>query len=387
MLRTRLAMTLLAALALTGAACGGGDADTAGDQQPEVEATVTTQAGSDDASEDVSDAVAVEDDVEAAAADALDDAGSSDDGPDAPPVDAEALLASATTTLDGRSVRGEANVELAPGFGFSTSFESDAEGDLAAMIELPPGMDPEFPGGADSETRYVGGAVYVRPPVTAETLAELGVDEAWYMAEPFADDDPFSNAMASGGGMMCIFPEPGAAPFAECDPLGEIGTFLEGASNPEIVGREDVRGTEATRVRFQISLMDLMGEAMGPTSGEDDAGTSEGEFFDDSTTDPFAEGLEEFFAMLDTGFEVEVWIDDESLIRRLAYDLASMFAGLAGPDEAVPSSLITVEFFDFDADISVEAPPPESIVDEDLLIGGDDYATTEEYEPYDDDYN
>ena len=387
MLRTRLAMTLLAALALAGAACGGGDADTAGDQQPEVEATVTTQAGSDDASEDVSDAVAVEDDVEAAAADALDDAGSSDDGPDAPPVDAEALLASATTTLDGRSVRGEANVELAPGFGFSTSFESDAEGDLAAMIELPPGMDPEFPGGADSEMRYVGGAVYVRPPVTAETLAELGVDEAWYMAEPFADDDPFSNAMASGGGMMCIFPEPGAAPFAECDPLGEIGTFLEGASNPEIVGREDVRGTEATRVRFQISLMDLMGEAMGPTSGEDDAGTSEGEFFDDSTTDPFAEGLEEFFAMLDTGFEVEVWIDDESLIRRLAYDLASMFAGLAGPDEAVPSSLITVEFYDFDADISVEAPPPEAIVDEDLLIGGDDYATTEEYEPYDDDYN
>ena len=387
MLRTRLAMTLLAALALTGAACGGGDADTAGDQQPEVEATVTTQAGSDDASEDVSDAVAVEDDVEAAAADALDDAGSSDDGPDAPPVDAEALLASATTTLDGRSVRGEANVELAPGFGFSTSFESDAEGDLAAMIELPPGMDPEFPGGADSETRYVGGAVYVRPPVTAETLAELGVDEAWYMAEPFADDDPFSNAMASGGGMMCIFPEPGAAPFAECDPLGEIGTFLEGASTPEIVGREDVRGTEATRVRFQISLMDLMGEAMGPTSGEDDAGTSEGEFFDDSTTDPFAEGLEEFFAMLDTGFEVEVWIDDDSLIRRLAYDLASMFAGLAGPDEAVPSSLITVEFYDFDADISVKAPPPEAIVDEDLLIGGDDYATTEEYEPYDDDYN
>ena len=387
MLRTRLAMTLLAALALTGAACGGGDADTAGDQQPEVDATVTTQAGSDDASEDVSDAVAVEDDVEAAAADAPEDAGSSDDGPDAPPVDAEALLASATTTLDGRSVRGEANVELAPGFGFSTSFESDAEGDLAAMIELPPGMDPEFPGGADSEMRYVGGAVYVRPAVTAETLAELGVDEAWYMAEPFADDDPFSNAMASGGGMMCIFPEPGAAPFAECDPLGEIGTFLEGASNSEIVGREDVRGTEATRVRFQVSLMDLMGEAMGQTSGEDDAGTSEGEFFDDGSTDPFAEGLEEFFSMLDTGFEVEVWIDDDSLIRRLAYDLASMFAGLAGPDEAVPSSLITVEFYDFDADISVEAPPPEAIVDEDLLIGGDDYATTEEYEPYDDDYN
>ena len=83
-----------------------------------------------------------------------------------------------------------------------------------------------------------------------------------------------------------------------------------------------------------------------------------------------------------------MWIDDENLIRRLAFDLASLFAGLAGADAdvEVPSSLITLEFYDFDADISVEAPPPEAIVDDpDLLVGGDDYAYSEEYEPeYDD---
>ena len=393
MIRLRVA-GVLAAVALLAAACGddGGEAATGDEPQAQTETPTTTAGGPDESSAadgaEADDADAITDGGEPdAGSDEPGEASAADDGEPAAPMDAEALLASAATTLDGRSVRGEAKVELAPGFGFSTSFESDAKGDLAAMIELPPGMDPEFPGGADSEMRYVGGAVYVRPAVTAETLAELGVDEAWYMAEPFADDDPFSNAMASGGGMMCIFPEPGAAPFAECDPLGEIGTFLEGASNSEIVGREDVRGTEATRVRFQVSLMDLMGEAMGQTSGEDDAGTSEGEFFDDGSTDPFAEGLEEFFSMLDTGFEVEVWIDDDSLIRRLAYDLASMFAGLAGPDEMIPSSLITVEFFDFDADISVEAPPPELLVDPSLILSDDDYATSEEYEPYDDDYS
>jgi hypothetical protein len=53
----------------------------------------------------------------------------------------------------------------------------------------------------------------------------------------------------------------------------------------------------------------------------------------------------------------------------------------------MPSSQLTLEFFDFDADISVDAPPPEAIVDEDLLVDGDDYATSEEYEPYDDDYD
>ena len=405
MLRIRLAMTLLAALALVGAACGGGDVDTTSDQQPEAEATVTTQAGSDDAPEEVSDAAAVEDDVEAAAADAMGDAGSSDDGPDAPPVDAEALLASATTVLDGRSVRGEARMELAPGFAaLSSSFESDADGDLAVAVEVPPGFDPEFPGGADGEVRYVGDVIYVRPAVGDETLAELGVEEPWFVAGSVEGVDPMGDLMLqSAGGVLCVFPQSLMAPLGECDPLGDAGALLEAAGQAEIVGREEVRGAEATRVRFQVSLLDLSGEALFSADeggvaaadasdggfSDDSAEDPDGAFFDDGTEDPFAEGLEQFFGFLDASFEVEVWLDDESLIRRLSFDLASLFAGLVGPDDDVegPSSLITVEFYDFDADISVEAPPPEAIVDEDLLIGGDDYATTEEYEPYDDDYS
>ena len=394
MIRLRMA-AVLTAVALLAAACGddGGEAATGDEPQAQAETPTTTASGPDESPEadgaeapgtDASDTDTGDTDTGSVEPD---DAGSTDDGESAVPVDAETLLASAITQLDGRPVRGEATIDLAPGFGLSTSFDYDTEGDLAAIIELPPGFDPEYPGGADAEMRYVGGAVYVRPPVPAETLTELGVEEAWYLAEPVADDDPFSDAMASGGGLMCVFPQSADAVLAECDPLGDIGTLLEGASDPEVVGREEVRGTEATRVRFQMSLMDLMAEAMGQTSGEDDAGTTEGEFYDDGSTDPFGEGMEEFFSMLDTGFEVEVWIDDDSLIRRLAYDLGSMFAGLAGPDDVVPSTLITVEFFDFDADISVDAPPPAAIVDEGLLVGGDDYATSDEYELYDDDYD
>ena len=385
MLQIRMATTLLAALALAGAACGGGDADTASDQQPEAEAPVTTEAEL-DGSVEAGDA-ATTSTTAAAEPTAPDDAAPADDGGGVVPADAEALLAAATTVLDGRSVRGEANVEFAPGFEFSTSFESDAEGDLAVSLELPPGMDPEFPGGADAEMRYVGGSVYVRPAVTAETLAELGVDEAWFIAEPVPGTDSMSDPMGSAGGVMCAFPQMLDAPVGDCDLLGETGAFLEAASEPEIVGREDVRGAETTRVRFQVSLLDLVGEALGMEP--DDGGTSEDGAFDDTASDPFAEGMDQIFGFLDAGFEVNVWIDDESLIRRLAFDLASMFAGLAGEDAGaeMPSSLVTLEFFDFDADISVDAPPPEAIVAEDLLVGGDDYATSEEYEPYDDDYS
>ena len=374
MLRIRVAGMLVLAVALLAAACG--EEVVVLDTQVEAAAPSTTQAVPDESSgtSDPAEADVTEPsdagDATGAGTGSPDDTVSTED---ASSVDVEALLAAATTELAGRSVRGEATIEFAPGFELSTNFESDTDGDLAATVELPPGFDPEFPGGAEAEIRYVGGARYVRPPASAETLAELGVDEAWYVAEAATGGDPMGDAMGSVGGVMCIFPQAIDEPFAGCDPLGGTGTLLEAASEAEIVGREDVRGVEATRVRFLVSLRDLAGEALGALLGEDDAEASEGGAFDDSASDPFAEGLEEIFGFLDADFEVEVWIDDENLIRRQTFDLASLFAGLAGPDAEIPSSLVTLEFYDFDADISVEAPPPEVIVaDPGLLLGDGD---------------
>ncbi len=395
MLRIRSAMTLLAALVLAGAACGDGDTVAAVSQQPEAEATVTTQAGPDDASEDRSDAAAAEDGVEAVVPDAQDGAAPADEGPDAPPVDAGALLAAAVTQLDGRSVRGEAALELAPGFALTAAFDSDAEGDLAAVTELPPGMAPEFPGGAEFETRYVGGTVYARPPVRAEVLAGLGLEEAWYVDDPAMTADPAAQAMGAAGGAMCIFSQADGGAFEDCDPLGEAGDFLEYSRDPEIVGREDVRGVETTRVRFLASLLDLIGEGLGMVPGGGDAGASEGGAFDDTASDPFAEGLEQILGFLDAGIQVEVWIDDDNLIRRLTFDLASLVAGIADGDGGaeMPSSLITLEFYDYDADISVVAPPPASIVDPSLILDVDDYAASGEHDDegceefYDEEYD
>ena len=391
MLRIRVAGMLVLAVALLAAACGE-EVVVVLDTQVEAAAPSTTQAVPDESSgtSDPAEADVTEPsdagDATGAGTGSPDDTASTEDSEDPSPADAEALLASATTELAGRSVRGEAAIELGPGFKLSTNFESDADGDIAVTVELPPGLDPEFPGGAEAERRYVGGTTYVRLPVSAEALADLGVDEAWYVAESAAGGDPMNGAMGSAGGVMCILPGPLNEPFADCDPLGDTGSFLEAASEAEIVGREDVRGVEATRVRFLVSLRDLAGEALGAVLGEDDAEASEGGAFDDTASDPFAEGLEQMFGFLDADLEVEVWIDDENLIRRFAFDLASLFAGLAGPDAEIPSSLITLEFYDFDADISVEAPPPEAIVaDPGLLLGDDDYASSEEYEPeYDD---
>ena len=153
MVRTRTtrllaAVALLAAMALLAAACSddGGEAVTPDEPQDVAEASSTTQAGPDEASDggdpaeedivrpsDTDDDTA--DDVESG-----DGTSTSEDSRDAAPVDAGTLLASATTTLDGRSARGEATFDLAPGFSLRTTFESDADGDLAATIEFPPGV-------------------------------------------------------------------------------------------------------------------------------------------------------------------------------------------------------------------------------------------------------
>ncbi|MXW94301.1 MAG: hypothetical protein F4110_05350 [Acidimicrobiaceae bacterium] len=382
MLRIRAVGTLVLAVVLAAAACG----DTSTTGTVDVPATTTgaeaepatTTSGAPEESADSTGAAAGSE-ADAAAGEA------SGDPDETAPTDAAALLASATELLDGRPVRGEATIELAPGFGFSTSFESDADGDLDALAELPPGMDPEFPAGADAGIRYVGGVVYLRPLTAADDLEELGVDEAWFVAEPASTGDPMAQAMGPAG-VMCVFLQTLEEVPEECDPLGDAGAFLEAAREPEVVGREDVRGVEANRVRFLVSLMDLAGEALGMETGADDGEVGA---FDDTASDPFAEGLEQIFGFLDADFEVEVWIDDDSLIRRLTFDIASLFAGIAGGEAAaeMPSSLLTLEFYDFDADIGVDAPPSEAIFDRSLLLGDDDHATSEDFEPYYDEYD
>ena len=283
--------------------------------------------------------------------------------------DAEALLATATTQLDGRSVRGEATLalpaEAGPMGALTARFEFDADGDLAVTVELPPGLDPEFPEGGDVEVRYVGGQQFVRP--LAGTMAEGG--PTWFIAEAGMAGQPGPEDQL---GLLCVFPQMADAPAADCDPLAEAASLVSAASDAAVVGREDVRGVQTTRVGFRVSLLDLAGDALGaaPDSGDSEGFDSEG----------IAGAFEEMLSGL--GLDVELWIDDDTLIRRMSLDLATLLMGFVGEEADMPQFLLTLEFYDFDADISVEAPPPESVTDDpSILLSDGDSATTEPYDP------
>ena len=283
--------------------------------------------------------------------------------------DAEALLAAATTQLDGRSVRGEATLalpaEAGPTGPLSASFEFDADGDLAVTVELPPGMDPEFPDGGDAEVRYVGGVQYIRPLVGTE--AEGGL--AWFIAEPGTAGQPEMEGQLS---LLCVFPQMqmADAPAADCDPRAEMATLVAAARDAVVVGREDVRGVQTTRVSFRVSLLDLAGDAPGaaPDSGDTEGFGSEG----------IAGVFEEMLSGM--GIDVEFWIDDDTLIRRMSLDLATMLMAFVDEEaDDMPQLLLTLEFYDFDADISVEAPPPESVTDDPSIFQSGDYAESSTY--------
>lgn len=390
---TRMACGLVA-MALLAVACGGSDPTPVTVEPQAVEASATGGASSDDpgasgetgsgetgSGADESGTVASGSDSSAGADSGGADLGAVDadvpastpveDGSDSsgseasvdaePALDVEALVAVALAQLDKLSVRTEMTMEFLPGFGLRATVESDADGDVATQLSIPPGLDPVLVDGAQIDVRTVSGVDYVRLPASEALLEELGVAEAWYVVEPDAPlVGPFADTLSMADGLLCT----GNAEADDCDPRAGAGDLLRVAQDLQLVGREEVRGVGTTRVRFSVSLADLYGEAFGGLGGLDDVEESEGAFFDDGSSELFDEGLGDLFGFLDAPFEVEVWIDDDSLARRLSYDVSALFGGLAEGDDMVPALLIVLEFYDYDADISVEAPPPEMIIED-----------------------
>ena len=273
--------------------------------------------------------------------------------------EAVALLSSVVTGLEGRSVRGEATIDAGPTGAVTTRFELDADGDFATTLDIPPGMDPQLPQGGERQFRYVGGEQYVMvpEPIAAAMGLDAGGGPVWLIVET----STIEGAPTQGGlGVLCVFPQLEEAPTSECDPVADASNLAAVAAGAVVVGREEVRGVETTRVSFVVPLLEMLGEALGDIP-------------DDAAEMVEAEAFAGMFEELLSGLEItaEFWIDDNSLIRRMSLDLsAMMMMGFPGAEsDDLPAFSLTIEYYDFDADISVEAPPPEQVVGDTGLLG------------------
>ena len=306
----------LAALTLVAAACGGGaDDDGGGDvatqaTTPRTSAPTTTAAPATTAP--------------ATTAAAL-------------PTDPLELLTHAFESSAGRSVRGEMQSDFGGLAAIALSFEVDPDANMAMTMSV----DDPVGGGIALEILMVDGATYVRFAVPEELRGQaLGEPpEGWFTLDATA---------AASMGILCPSPLPGEAPSAgACPAPNDNAHLIEFVNDVETIGSEDIDGEPMTVLRYTLDAVALAeSQGTGPDGGD---------------------GSAQFPAeMFGDGLATDIWIDGEGLTRRVSLDLGSMFGDLAegfGADaEDIPEFAIVIDFFDYDADITIEAPPADEIV-------------------------
>ena len=180
-------------------------------------------------------------------------------------------------------------------------------------------------------------------------LRALIDDTDVYVEVPGTEDETWArvelDALVAGG---AGFGGPGGLPFRSATDNLQI---LEGAITGAAEGdEEDVRGETATRYDLTVDLEQAAEQA--------------------------AESNETWEALAEqsgiTELDMQVWVDDSDLIRRIAYSLdlsqAEVDAATEGADvEVEPQGTVTVavDYFDYGTEVEIELPEDEQIVDVD----------------------
>ncbi len=108
------------------------------------------------------------------------------------------------------------------------------------------------------------------------------------------------------------------------------------------VRREEVRGVPTTRLRAAVH------ERRATRHQLETAGWKQ------ANIERYLESL------LDSTTAVEVWVDDDGLVRRIVEEVTAP-AGFAAPGAPMPTYVTTTEFFDFGVEADIEAPPADEV--------------------------
>ena len=313
----------LAALALVAAACGGDNDETAGEVAEQV-ATQQTSAPADTAAPTTAPATTA---------------------PELP-ADAVELLTQAFENSANRSVRGEMQMDMGELVSMSMNFESDGDQNFSMTMNL-----DDIMGGEDlgfrMEMRFVDNVGYVRY-VVPDSLRELigdGLPEGWF----FLDTES-----AAAMGVVCPSALPGGTPDdGACRMPNDNTNQIEFLTNAEIIGKEFIDGESTTHIRYALDY---------------------GAMTEDYLTEPSEDSLSFIGDMYGGEIVFDAWIDRESLTRRMSIDMGPLLedviadideSEIEGHEEEFAGLFDianVIDFYDYDADITVEAPPEDEIV-------------------------
>lgn len=295
------------------------------------------------------------------------------------------LLARSLEASNGRPVRGHTSMDAMGMAGFgaaSLSFEVDGDADVSTtlsigeMIEGATGVDAD---GFGVEIRIVGGSVYVTYTVPENLRDLLGgqVPEGWFTVDA---------ASADNLSTLCASPVPGGIlQRGFCQAPNDNAFLLDYVTTAGITGRDSLDGVPTTVVDFAVDFVAMTESFMA--EAEEAFGEDGSDDWEDDWDDEDVFGAEDLFGT-DGEYPLlamTAWIDDSDLVRRLSVDFGSLLllgamADAFGEDaedlpgdmpEDMPGFVQVIDFYDYDADISIEAPPADQIVG-DLSDLGDD---------------
>lgn len=219
--------------------------------------------------------------------------------------------------------------------------------------QLPPGMAGMFDAYREPiEIRVVDGRTYLTSGFFNGLLAMIPVGRP--VPTPWLSVDTTSYASADVGSMF------GSDPAMARDVL----QLLRGIARIDEVGTDVVRGATVQHLRAEVTLAALIDAA----STAEERAELESLWAELSSTGGFDVG-----AALDaTSFVIDLWIDGDATLHRMAMevDLLEMMSsvGVSASDAGLPPNATmtmswAVDYFDFGAAVSIDAPPADQVTD------------------------
>lgn len=134
--------------------------------------------------------------------------------------------------------------------------------------------------------------------------------------------------------------------FTQADPQELLELLRAVSGDLETIGTEKLRGTDTTHYRASLD----------PGSLSQAAGVGDGEDFGTLADELVAQsGVSEI--------PLDLWVDADGLVRKLAFEVTSTEAGSSEPSEAS----ISFELWGFGEPVDVELPPASQVVDASAL--------------------
>jgi hypothetical protein len=184
-----------------------------------------------------------------------------------------------------------------------------------------------LPGGATTNFVYDGRSFYLRFP---EAMTGSLGGKRWVRI------DISDLSRVSGVDLQAALEQ-----FRSPDPGANLAMLTGAADDVEVVGTEEVRGERTKHLRLTVDVDEALGKAPSHLRSS----------------------LSQLVSSLGTReLPMDVWIGDDLLPRRLAYEMDLARGPLAGLPNAARALRMRLEIYDYGESVAAAIPPPEETV-------------------------